>query len=165
MSKRMCHGTFLLAGLGVAAFAAIFITRWAAANEDPDGEWTLTEIVEDDGSKRSPDSSVIVKYVVDVEHQTITNKWFHQDEVSPFETSTYSYEVTESENWRIPEAGPDGRGIEFAVECSPSTLTLTRTWHEGPDEIVAPAPAHLSGGAPPPAPVTKPPPRKFIMSR
>lgn len=167
MSDRLgllARGLVVAGALGAAVLGGCAGSGRASADDGPDGTWTLTGTLEDDGSTEAADSGVSFTFTIDSSARRIVSRSFWKGASTPFETTTFDFIVTERGTWRIDDAGPDGRRIEFAVACTGSDLTLTRVWHEGPDCLVAVA-ASVPGGSPPPVPGTVPPPRKYFFSR
>lgn len=154
---------FLAVGLLSASCAVS--TPQPATNADPGGVWTLTGVVDDDGTQHPPVPQAEITYTVDMAARTIANRCKWDIAGMPDQTHTFAFTITPAGNWHIDDAGPDGRKIEFAVECTPASLTLTRVWYEGPGEEVPPPPASAAGTTPPPAPVRVPPPKKFLYKR
>jgi hypothetical protein len=153
----------LAAGLLSASCAAG--ARPPAANADPTGVWTLTGVVDDDGTEHPPDPMAEITYTVDMAARTVVNRCRWKIAGMPEETHTFAFTITPAGNWHVDDAGPDGRKIEFAVECAPASLVLTRVWYEGPGDEVPPPPAYGAGTTPPPAPARVPPPKKFLYGR
>lgn len=156
-----------LLAAGLLSVSCAVCTRPPAANADPGGVWTLTGIVEEDGSSHPPGGMFATTCTVDMAARTIVNRstMVNVSPPQPDMVHTFAFTVTPEGHWRIEDAGPGGRRIEFAVECTPGTLTLTRVWYEGPDGEVPPPAAYREGSAPPPAPAKVPPPRKFLLTR
>lgn len=164
------HNLILLSSLIAAGLLPASCSqpgRPTAAQANPSGVWTLVSTVEEDGTAKAAPPMFVITYTVDAEAHTIVNRQVLQVSPAPIvDTRTFSYVVTPEGNWHIADAGPGGRSIEFSVECSPSTLSLSRVWYAGPDDVVPPAPATKVGEPPPTAPVTTvPPPRKLLLTR
>ena len=166
MSKRWMAamgGVIAVAGLGVVLASGSGVAR---AESDPNGTWTLVRTVEDDRSVVTHGSILVSTYTIDTEARTITSRCAWPAASTPFQTRVYRYDVTGEGNWHIEDAGPDGRSIRLSVDCSDSTLTLTRVWFDGPPCSAAPAPAFPEGPVPPAAPLSSAgPPRQFILAR
>ncbi len=161
MRAVIAVGALLGAAAGALSAAGC---RAGSVAADPAGTWTLTRIVGDDDSVRTPPPTATVTYAIDTAKHTIESRWCLRGWSTPYETTTFAYEVTPAGTWAIANPGPQNRSIEFSVDCTDTTLTLTRVAASGPGTAIPPA-SVFRGSTAPASPGTEGPPKAFVLSR